>query len=427
MTHAQADSTNSRSLAAQKIHEWLDTDAFVDHLLEGEIADRAFITEVLYGVARQKRKLDWILNSCTDRRPDPEIVPYLLVGIYQLMMMDTVAEHAAVNETVQAAKDNPAVRHAAGFINAVLRRVIRDRQRLADALQRKPDGVRLSHPDILIDRWTKTFGQDRMQHLCEWNNDRPCVSIRVNKRLTSIEAFTGLLDKADTNATPHTYAPDEFLVLPRGVSVRSVPGYEDGLFSVQDPSTTVAVTLLDPQPGEVVLDACAAPGGKTLLMGEMMDDTGILIAADISPRRLALVKQNVRRMKLTNVTIAEFNASRADSVGGHSQFDRILLDVPCSNTGVLRRRPDARWRFSKNKLKELIRLQRTILSNTAGMLKPGGTLVYSTCSLESEEGHDLIAAWRRVTPDFALMDEITIFPPDKQMDGIYAAAIRREK
>jgi 16S rRNA (cytosine967-C5)-methyltransferase len=214
-------------------------------------------------------------------------------------------------------------------------------------------------------------------------------------------------------------------VLAHGSRVPDLPGFTEGWFSVQDPSTAVAPALLDPGPGQRVLDACAAPGGKTFVLAERMRGRGTLWAADVSPGRLRRLEENLKRMGLEWVQVRRADAASPllGRMCGGEGFDRILLDVPCSTTGVLRRRPDARWRFSPERLNQLTRIQQAMLNNAATLLRPGGRLVYSTCSLEPEEGTELVRAWLRGRPEFRLLEERSLFPPDTQTDGVYAAAL----
>ena len=417
-------SDNSRAEAARIIARWLRTENFPDRSLEDVTANRAFVTQMVYGAARQRRALEWVIARLSNRRPAKEAIPYLLVGLYQVLMMDDVAPHAAVSETVNAVAEH--AEYAAKFVNAVLRRALREKDEIGSALARQPVGVRESHPDLLVERWTDTFGEARALSLCEWNNGTPDITISANSLRTDTPSLSRILSSAGIDARPHPAAPDNCLVLPHGVRIPDLPGFADGLFSVRDPSTMTAVALLDPRPGERILDACAAPGGKTALIAEQMRGRGSLVAMDLHADRLPRLHENVRRLGLTGITVAQGDATAGpgDAADG-KPFDRILLDVPCTNTGVLRRRPDARWRFSLDRLDALTRLQRRMLDSAAACLTPGGTLVYSTCSLEPEEGETLIASWLGDNAEFERGSTASRFPPEAGTDGIYAAVLRR--
>ncbi|NQT93080.1 MAG: 16S rRNA (cytosine(967)-C(5))-methyltransferase RsmB [Lentisphaerae bacterium] len=425
MNEQSAEQITSRAVAAGIVRQWLENGDFPDRMMERIGRDRAFVTEMVYGVAKWRRALEWIVKGCADHSLDEKTLPYLFVGIYQAIMMDNVEEYAAVNETVEAAKKDLG-RSATGFVNGVLRRVIRERDEIRKGLSKQSLGIRESHPDILVKKWTRQFGEETTAGLCRWNNERPHVVIRPNMLKTTPQTFRTMSVAAGIETTGHPWSPEEWLVLPRGVAVTAVPGYEDGLFSVQDPSTMIAVDVLDPQPGERILDACAAPGGKTVLIAERMRGKGRITALEAHAGRLARLRENTERMAVSNVSIVNGNAAKkadAEEATGKTLFDRILLDVPCTNTGVLRRRPDARWRFSNRRLAELVGLQRAILDGVSDLLKPGGLLVYSTCSLERQECEGMVGKWLKNNQRFTLVKEKKTFPPESQTDGVYAAGM----
>ncbi len=423
MTNSEAD-VSPRLLAARIIAKWRETGAFPDRLIRPDTVNRAVVTETVYGAVRHYRTLQWIGDICTKHRSAPLVQALLLVGLYELLFMDTAADYATVNEIVEAARAGGS-EYACGFLNAVLRRVIREREALRARVAEQKLSIRESHPDELVDRWQKNFGFGATERLCCWNNEPARVSIRPNTTKTDCAKLSAALMTAGIETEPCPAAADEFLYLPRGVSVPAVPGYRRGEFTVQDPATVQAVKLLDPQPGERILDACAAPGGKAMLIAERLGGTGDLVAEDMHEDRLAVLRENVKRMRLSAITIR-----RNDLLSGATSdetFDRVLLDVPCTNTGVLRRRPDARWRFSATRLARLVKSQHEMLTAAAERLAPGGRLVYSTCSLEPEENQILVAAWLVEQPVFKRLDEHVSFPPDAGTDGAYCASLVREE
>jgi 16S rRNA (cytosine967-C5)-methyltransferase len=422
---AAADS--SRAVAITAVTRWLAAGDFPDRVLPGDTPDHAFVMEVVYGVARWRRMLEWAIGRYVRTPPPHEVMACLLTGAYQILRMDTVPPHAAVNETVEAAKRRK-TRGAVGFVNAVLRSLIRERDTLLVELAAQDLGVRESHPDLLVRRWTRAFGEAKAERLCAWDNTRPEVVITPNSLVTSAAGYLERLHAAGlTEAAPHPAAPAQSISIPRGTRVVDLPGFAEGAFTVQDPSTLVSVGFLAPRGGERILDACAAPGGKSMLIAERMGDRGELVAVDLHADRVALLRENISRLRLSCVRVAEADLSRPGSAAvlGAAPFDRVLLDVPCTNTGVLRRRPDARWRFTEERLRALVALQTSLLENTAALLAPGGTLVYSTCSLEAEEGDALIEAWLKRHPDFHLADSALSLPPDCLTDGMFAACLRR--
>jgi 16S rRNA (cytosine967-C5)-methyltransferase len=420
---------NSRGTAAGIIGKWIKTGDFPVRLVDENTADRAFVMEVVSGVARWQRMLEWCIRQCVKGSVDQRAMPYLLVGFYQIFLMDTVTDYAVVNETVNAIKTNCST-HLSGFVNGVLRTALRQKQKITEGLRKQIIGIRESHPDVLVDKWTKQFGEAETVGLCRWNNTRPSVTVHPNLGRITMQDFLSSLKQAGVDATPHTFAPGDFLVLPHGVRVNDLPGYSDGLFSVHDPSTSSAITLLDPRPGEFILDACAAPGGKTVLIAERMKGDGKLVAMDLHQDRLETLKENSSRMRFAPglVDIVRGDATEAKHIKhfcDRRQFDRILLDVPCTNTGVLRRRPDARWRFSLKRLKEMTTVQRLMLDCVSKFLKSGGVLVYSTCSLEPEECGEMVESWLKEHKSFKLIKSVRTFPPQAHTDGTYAAAITK--
>ncbi len=415
---------SSRHAAAATVAAWLRTERFPSRLMEGLDRDRPFVEEVVLGVARWRGLLDWVISRHAHRPADAPVRALLLVGVYQLLRMDSVPPYAAVSETVQAARTMAP--HAAGFVNAVLRGVLREMAALRSEIERQPLETRCSHPPVLIERWRRAYGEARTEALCAWNNRAADVVAVLDTRRVTAAAFLDRLSQAGLRAEPHPFAPDRAFVFPRGIAAPAVPGFEEGWFTVRDPSTECAVDLLEPRPGDRVLDACAAPGGKTVLLAQRMEDRGTIVAMDRAPRRLRRLEENIGRMGLSSVRAVAGDAASASDVeaaAGGELFDRILLDVPCTNTGVLRRRPDARWRFNDESLRAAVELQHRLLACCARFLKPGGRLVYSTCSLEPEEGEETVAAWLAATPGARLIAATRLVPPESDADGIYAAAI----
>ncbi len=423
------DTRNPRAIAAHAIEQWLRTSDFPDRLIPGACPERATVVEIVMGAVRRKRALEWLIAHCTERAPTPELAAFLMVGAYQIFFMTGVPPHAAVNETVTAAKPI-AGRKRIGFVNAVLRNMVRQRDPLTRDLALQPLSVRESHPDALIQRWSLQFGLTRTEALAIWNNQPPPVAIVVNTLKTTPSALQTLWAGAgiDTAATPTPW-PEGYLLVPRGRRVDELPGFDDGLFLVQDPATDAAIRLLAPHPGQLILDACAAPGGKTLRIAAAIGDDGRIIAMEPHADRLHALRDNIGRLQTTSIGVVHGNATDAAALthlAGATGFDRILLDVPCSNTGVLRRRPDARWRFSSDRLARLCRLQRELLDSAVPHLRPGGRLVYSTCSLEQEENQHQIDRFLGDHPDFHKLKDILIFPPEAESDGAYACAISRD-
>ena len=419
---------NSREIAAEIIYRWIESESFPDRQLAEVKDDRAFITELVYGVVRRKLALEYIEQKFVPRRPEGFILAALHVGVYQLCFMDNVEEFAAVHETVEAVKSRrhkDAIR-AAGMINAVLRNVQEEKAAILKNLEKQSDEIRFSHPESLINRWVKQYGERDTRQLMEWNNQPSETILRVEPFRIAPAEFIKALQAADIDTKPHPFPSAEtFLILPRGVAVPKVPGYAKGWFTVQDPATSVSVELLDPRPGESILDACAAPGGKTAMMAGMMEGKGELVAMDVHDDRLDTLQDTIKRTGWDFVQILKGDAAKGFPEKT-KQFDAILLDVPCLNTGVMRRRVDARWRFTRDRIEMIKKTQRQILTAMSKHVKSGGRMVYSTCSLEVEENEEMVSRWARDQKDFRLVKAKRLFPPKSGTDGAYAALLVRE-
>jgi 16S rRNA (cytosine967-C5)-methyltransferase len=419
-----------RLVAATILTDWIKTGDFPDRMLAPIRQDRALIVEMVYGVVRWQRALDWIMMSMLRTPPAPDVKAFLWLGLYQLLFMEHLAEYAALNETVESVKKVCGIR-SANLVNAILRRVQRERDQIQLKLSKQPLGVRCSHPDELIGRWAKRWSKEQLNALCEWNNSRSRVVIRLTG--VSSEKYLEMLKTAGQEAEAHPYRPKDCLVLSPGARVEELPGFKEGAFIVQDPATLTAPELLDPQPGQDLLDACAAPGGKLLVLADLMGNRGCLVGLDLHEDRLSRLRENLQRTKKESIRILRADASKADNMhaalkkaGLPEMFDRILLDVPCTNTGVLRRRVDARWRFTAERLEKMTWIQTEILTAASSFLKPGGALVYSTCSLEWEENEGLVQAWLKTHPDFEMETSRFLFPPETGTDGAFAARIIRK-
>jgi len=422
--------TSSRAVAAGIISQWMETGDFPDRMMNRVLANRGFVMEVAYGVVKWKRELEWVLKQCMKSLPAIPLRAHLMVGLYQCLHMDTVEAYAAVNETAEAVKAEFGQAEV-NFCNGVLRRVLREKPLVIQALKGQPSGVRLSHPEALIRRWTQAYGEADTAALCEWNNTRASVTLRLNTQRIEMADFRDRLASAGIKVDPHPFDPARFCNLARGINVEDVLGFEDGWFMVQDPSTIMAVDLLDPKRQERILDACAAPGGKTVAIAEKMGSGETLTAMDVHADRMGFLNDNLKRMGLEGVRVIEGDMTlcRPGAEGipelAGLLFDGILLDVPCMNTGVLRRRADARWRFSDERLARVCETQRMILDGAATRVRIGGRIVYSTCSLEIEEDEALVSAWLAAHPNFTRVSERKPFPPRDKVDGAFATLLKR--
>ena len=388
---------SSRRSAAFIVARWIATKDFPSSMLPtGE--NRAFVQDIVYTTIRRIRPLRKILGVLMKQWPKGELEALLYVGAAQILYMPDVPDFAAVSETVDAAKgcENPSI---AKVVNGVLRNVIRRREEFEKIIADAPLEERESFPTALVRRWERRFGTENAARLCAWHN-------------TPAETFIARRDGS-------------FVKLERGQRVEDVAGYADGDFIVQDPGTCLAVELLDPKEGERVLDACAAPGGKTV---QIAWRGASVVACEVNPKRRRRLEENLARLKLGVEVIPELPSLPENfqlSTSNFKLFNKVLVDAPCSNTGVLRRRPDARWNWNEEKLAALVKLQAEILDACAPRVAPGGTLVYSTCSNEPEENEAQVTAFLARHPDFSLEESRESIPFESGTDGAFAARLRR--
>ena len=388
---------SSRRSAAFIVARWIATKDFPASMLPTG-ADRAFVQDIVYTTIRRIRPLRKILGALMKQWPKGELEALLYVGAAQILYMPDVPDFAAVSETVDAAKacENPSI---AKVVNGVLRNVIRRREEFEKMIADAPLEERESFPTALVRRWERRFGADSAARLCAWHN-------------APAETFLARRDGS-------------FVKLERGQRVEDVPGYADGDFIVQDPGTRLAVELLDPKPGERILDACAAPGGKTV---QIAWRGASVVACEVNPKRRRRLEENLARLKLGIEVIPELPPLPEDfqlSTFNFKLFHKVLVDAPCSNTGVLRRRPDARWNWNEEKLAALVKLQADILGACASRVAPGGVLVYSTCSNEPEENEEQVTAFLARHPDFSLAESRESIPFESGTDGAFAARLTR--
>lgn len=419
----QSTGTESRAVAAEVVARWLKTGDFPDRLIGDDVRDHAFVTDLVFCTVRRRRALEFALSRFVKKNPGNEAMAVLLVGACQLLYMDSVADHAALHETVEAAKT--LCRHQAGFVNAVLRNIQRSRDAIHSALTAASIGVRESHPGELVMRWTAVFGEAEAARLCVIDN-LPSETVLTVLPFTQPEKaaeLVGRIRAAGFEAHRHPVESGAVIV-GHGCKVTDLPGFAEGLFTVQDAAPLTALRLLAPQPGETILDACAAPGGKTVQIAAAVGAAGRVFAMDLHDDRLGRLRENVQRAGVGDrVTVLAGDAASpgiAEKIGG-GHLDAILADVPCSNTGVLRRRADARWRFNAKRLAAIRETQLKILENLAA-LRPG-RIVYSTCSIEKEEDECLIADFLKAHGDWRLEKSVKLLPDDSPRDGAFAALL----
>ncbi len=420
---------NPRQIALEALKTWENGSKHADdilgalsqrHRLQG--ADHGLVQTLFYGVLRHLTRLDAIIDELKRGRMNHENRCVLRIGLFQLFHTD-IPPHAAVNETVALA------RGMRGVINGILRNAQRQREKLEALADSWPLPVSHSHPEFLIDRWTAAFGADATRKLCAWNNEPPPVYVRSN-RLAPDGADADQIIGEATHLAAKVKGKSGFYRLTAGAPPKE--WLDAGLIYVQDPSTSIACDLMAPHRQEYLLDACAAPGGKAALLYDRMKGTGKVLATDISAARLETVRQNLNRLGLRDRGIGteevDWQRPPKGKIAQMPKFDGILVDVPCSNTGVIRRRVDVRWRLRPDEFLEMQRLQLAIAESCLTRLKPGGRLVYSTCSLEPEENRGVVDLLLERHPDKLVLEETAESLPWRDgFDGAFAARLRLKK
>jgi 16S rRNA (cytosine967-C5)-methyltransferase len=442
-----------RQLASEILFKVDTRKAYADILLDHSLKDaalsdrdRALLTELVYGTLRWRGKIDARLNPHFRRSladTDPFVRNLLRVASYQLLFLDKIPDYAAVNEAVQLAKAHGGNK-VAGFVNAVLRNFLREKD---DTVESQPTNDRQaalanehSHPQWLINKWLDYFGREETEALMRANNEIAPLVLRVNSCKSSREALLALLLKSGVSAVATRWSPVGIWVKSRS-PVDQLPGFQEGLFQVQGEASQLVSYLLSPEKGERVLDACAAPGGKTTHIAELMANTGEVIALDKSEKGLEKIRENAARLGLTSLRAAKADIRHPLPAEFRSPYDRILVDAPCSALGTLRSHPEIKWHRNESDIKRLAHLQKHIIDQVVHYLKPGGVLVYSTCTLTQDENENIVEDFLEEHKEFVLDDAAGYLPGDASSlvrgshymtlphrhntDGFFAARMRK--
>jgi len=445
----------ARELAADVLHRSRSHDAFATELIDDAVTrsgispqERRFLTQLVFGVIRRKGTLDALLRPFIKipfHAVQTRVWDTLHLGAYQLVFLTGVPKHAAVNETVELA-DYVGSPKAKGFVNSVMRRVSElvtddftdkpdcnaipfDGQRyrlIARPLLPKPSAdpsgyftQAFSFPKWISDNWHQRFGPEECLRLGFWFNATPPLWIRVNKLHCDRETYRLRLAAGLIDVEPGEH-PQSLRFLEHH-PIRALPGYDDGAFAVQDHASMLVASALNVQPGMRVLDLCAAPGGKTTHLAELMDNRGFITACDTDPRRLETVTTLAQRLRIKGVRTVALPENGEPPAG---PFDAALVDAPCSNTGVLGRRPEVRWRLKPSEFQYLVRLQTRLLFSAIDRVKSGGVVVYSTCSIEPDENEGVVKAVMRGMRSLKLEAEHYAIP-GQPSDGGYWARLRK--
>jgi len=425
-------------------------DAYLDKVLDLELqseelneADRRLLTELVHGVLRWRGKLDYVLNGFyrgNFTKAETNVKNAMRVALYQIFFLDRIPQYAAVDEAVEFVKKLRGEKSAA-IVNGVLRSILRS----IDAIH-YPDpkeapiyylSIMLSHPSWMVKRWVDRYGFDQTAKLLEKNNERPPITIRVNTLKISVPDFLQLLEKHGIPYERSHYLPT-FLRVEHISRLAEFEPFQRGLFTVQDESTAFPVLLLNPQPGDRVIDLAAAPGGKTAYIAELLQGTGEVIAVDKYESKVMMLRDMCARLALPNVHCMEGDAANLDI----EPADKIILDAPCSGLGVIRKKPDSKWKREPEDIAKLADIQRELLENAARLLKRDGILVYSTCTIEPEENIEQIQRFLNDHPDFSIDDPspfvprqvlhlsgkyVETLPHVHDMDGSFAIRLKKSK
>jgi 16S rRNA (cytosine967-C5)-methyltransferase len=399
----------------------------------------------VFGVLRRQGTLDYILTGLLTQpllRLEPEVLIFLRLGLYQLMYLDRIPESAAVNESVNLAKLT--LPRASGLVNAVLRNYLRNKDSVTFpdpvAAPAASIAARHSHPAWLVKLWFSQIGEAETELLAEASSRQPPLTLRTN---TLVATRDGLLQTFAANgiaAAACRYSPHGIQLEGRH-HIPGLPGFREGLFAVQDEASQMVAFLLDPQAGERVLDACAAPGGKATHLAQLMANQGELLAMDISGSKLPLIQETAQRLGISIIRTRAADLLQSGAFTA-AAFDRVLLDAPCSGLGVIRRNPEAKWRLTSDDITRLAAVQKNMLKNAARLLRPGGVLVYSTCSTTPQENEEVLSDFLSRHKDCVLENLQGLFPeygelftedgmfrawPHRHgMDGFFAARIHKK-
>jgi 16S rRNA (cytosine967-C5)-methyltransferase len=442
----------SRELALQILYQVNEEGAYANLALDKALfpctwldpRDRGFITEIVYGSVKNRGKLDYVLNqfaSTKVNKMDKWTRNLLRLSLYQILFLDKVPDSAAVNEAVKLAKHYG---HVDKFVNAVLRNILRGMEgiqwpdKAKDPVQYLM--VQYSFPQWMVERFIRQYGLEDAERLCDWYNQPAAMWIRTNTLKTTRAELKQILEKEGLTVSESRHTP-EGLKIENAVNLHKLKSFQQGLFTVQDESSMLVALAAEPAPGQRVLDVCSAPGGKTTHMAQLMKNKGTIYACDIHKHRLDLIAENCKRLGISNVELVQQDGTKLTK-RWQEPFDVVLCDVPCSGLGVLGRRADARWAKESEDIAGLCKIQKKILEEAAQLVVPGGTLIYSTCTIAPEENQEMVKAFISEHPEYELDETLTdcwldvdkeetgyvqFLPFIDDMDGFFIARMMRRE
>ncbi|NLY47151.1 MAG: 16S rRNA (cytosine(967)-C(5))-methyltransferase RsmB [Tissierella sp.] len=409
--------------------------------------DENLVREIVYGVIENKLYIDHIISKASKirlKKIHPVILEILRIGIYQILFMDKIPNSAAVNESVNLAKKY-GHKGTIGYVNGILRAITRDKDKFT--VIDKNDkiefiSIKYSHPKWMVERWVKEYGIDFTENLCKANNETPSLNIRVNTLMISKKELISKLSNKGVKLKEALYA-DDCLIIDEVNNITGLQEFKDGLFTIQDESSMLVAQVMNPREGAVVLDVCSAPGGKSTHMAQYMNNKGKIISRDIFDHKIRLVEENSKRLGIEIINVENYDALDKDQ-GLIGKVDYLLLDAPCSGLGLIRRKPEIKWNRSQEDIGNLSKLQYDIIENVKDYIKPGGALLYSTCTIEKDENINIINRFIKENPDFKLesiedrfkykenLDTlkdgyIQLFPHLHNTDGFFIAKLVKER
>lgn len=416
----------ARGTAVKLLMRYEGSDSYIDKLLDGELrrselsaADRALVTELVNGTIRWLSRLDWILTGFYHgefAKCLPLVKNSLRIALYQMLFLSKIPPPAAINESVELVKRFKGEKHA-GVVNGVLRNILRNIANIRYPAREENELLHLAihsaHPQWLVRRYVDRFGAEQTEQLLNANNQRPHVTLRINQLHTTVEQVEAELDEAQVKHERSAVHSDSILITSLR-DVRTLPVFEAGKVTVQDASASLTVRLANPEPGMLVYDLCAAPGGKAVFTAELMENEGRVVALEMYQSKLRLITENAQRAGITIIEPVHGDAREFDP---EEKADLVLVDAPCSGLGTLGKKPDIKWRRSIEDLRKMAVKQKEILDHAAGLVKSGGTLVYSTCTIEPEENVQVVEWFLELHKDFKLDRAERLLQPEVCADG----------
>lgn len=426
---------NTRELVLKALHRMATEGSYSNQELKRVLAeddlpeiDRGFATELLLGVVKNQLFLDYVIaqfSSVKLKKLSPWIHGILRMGVYQILKMERVPDSAACNEMVKLAGKYS--RGASrGFVNGVLRNISRQKESLSYPKDKTEAlSIEYSCPLWLTQKLILQYGEETCEKILEASLCPHPATLRVNSLKTTADALITRLESEGITAFKHAENP-YCLVVDGALNVYSSPAYQEGFYTLQNISSMQAVLSLAPQKGERILDLCAAPAGKTTFAAELMENTGEIIACDLYEHKIPLIEKATQRLGIGIVRPTVHDGTQRNPLWENA-FDRVLADVPCSGIGVIHKKPDIKWNRKEEDIATLCEIQKTLLSNAGSYVKPGGVLVYSTCTILQEENEAQVAAFLQASPEFELLEEKTLFTHESGGSGFYIAKLGKRK